>query len=138
VRSGPTWVTYTVYVGPIYCSGGAIYCSVGPKWAHVLFGWTRVYCSSGAPVEPVYYSFGTYILFSWDPRIKYISLFSIYKNNNTTLYTTFTCASPTTFWILLSLCKLAKYNRIIHSLLILSFFLPKLIINVNQSINCTY
>ena len=37
----------------------------------------------------------------------------------------FTCGNPDNpiiFWTLLSLRKLAKYNRIIHSLLILSFF----------------
>ena len=37
----------------------------------------------------------------------------------------FTCGNPDNpiiFWTLLSLRKLAKYNRIIHSYLILSFF----------------
>lgn len=104
MRSGPTWVPYTVHVGPNtvqwdsctvqgdLCGAHVLFrgayvgpctAQVGLTWPHVLFGWdpcgTRVYCSSGAHVEPVYYLFGTYILFSWDPRIKYISLFSIYK-----------------------------------------------------------
>ena len=75
VHDGSTWDPYTVQVRPTWDSRTV---QVGPHGTCILFMW-----------DPHTIQFG--------PAHKIYLIIFLYINNNTTLYTTFTCGSPTIF-----------------------------------------
>ena len=71
-------------------------------------------------VGPVCYSGGTHIIFNWNPPTKYVYLFIYMKIINIFHTLHLHVLAPTTYWILIPLRKLAKYNCMtIHELYLL-------------------